>query len=93
MHLCLTVECISSGLHLSIFYLGLNPPPPPLHAHRKKSHPLHAKTQEYCVVRAVSPRTSSQEKPSPDVLSAHLVCLLFDDNFMVVLPPNVSHSI
>ena len=28
MHLCLTVECITSGLHLSVFELG-HPPPPP----------------------------------------------------------------
>ena len=28
MHLCLTVECIASGLHLSVFELGLTPPPP-----------------------------------------------------------------
>ena len=28
MHLCLTVECITSGLHLSVFKLG-HPPPPP----------------------------------------------------------------
>ena len=25
MHLCLTVECITSGLHLSVFQLGLTP--------------------------------------------------------------------
>ena len=26
MHLCLTVECITSGLHLSVFQLGHTPP-------------------------------------------------------------------
>ena len=26
MHLCLTVECITSGLHLSVFSLGHTPP-------------------------------------------------------------------
>ena len=26
MHLCLTVECITSGLHLSVFQLGHIPP-------------------------------------------------------------------
>ena len=29
MHLCLTVECITSGLHLSVFLIRSNPPPPP----------------------------------------------------------------
>ena len=40
------------------------------HAHRKKKHPPHAKPQEYRVFRMTTTRTSSQEKPSPDVLSA-----------------------
>ena len=26
MHFCLPVECITSGLHLSVFLLGLPPP-------------------------------------------------------------------
>ena len=30
MHLCRTVECVTSGLHLSVFYLGHPPPSPPL---------------------------------------------------------------
>ena len=29
MHLCLTMECITSGLHLSVFLIR-SPPPPPL---------------------------------------------------------------
>ena len=36
MHLCLTVECITSGLHLSVLELG-HPPPPRsklTHSHR-----------------------------------------------------------
>ena len=28
MHLCLTVECITSGLHLSVFLIRSPPPPP-----------------------------------------------------------------
>ena len=40
------------------------------HAHRKKKHPPHAKSQDYRLFRTTSTRTSSQEKPSPDVLSA-----------------------
>ena len=28
MHLCLTVECITAGLYLSVFLLGHTPPPP-----------------------------------------------------------------
>ena len=27
MHLCLTVECITSGLHLSVFLIRSHPPP------------------------------------------------------------------
>ena len=30
MHLCLTVECITSGLHLSVFLIRSHPPPRPL---------------------------------------------------------------
>ena len=30
-HLCLTVECITSGLHLSVFLIRSHPPPPPVH--------------------------------------------------------------
>ena len=40
------------------------------HAHRKKKHPPHAKSQAYRVYRTTSTRTSSQEKPSHDVQSA-----------------------
>ena len=40
------------------------------HAHRKKKPPPHAKSQDYRVFSTTSTRTSSQEKPSPDVLSA-----------------------
>ena len=40
------------------------------HAHRKKKHPPHAKPQDYRVFRTTNARTSSQEKPSPDILSA-----------------------
>ena len=40
------------------------------HTHRKKKHPPHAKSQDYCVFRMTSTRTNSQEKPSPGVSSA-----------------------
>ena len=33
MHLCLTVECITSGLHFSVFQLGLTPPLLSMHRH------------------------------------------------------------
>ena len=40
------------------------------HVHRKKKHPPHAKSKECRVYSTRSTPTSSQEKPSPDVLSA-----------------------
>ena len=43
--------------------LGCSKPPPP------PPRP-YAKTQEYRVVRTASTQISSQEKPSPDILSA-----------------------
>ena len=63
MHLCLTVECITSGLHLSVFELGHHPPlsrpaPSPAPCNPPPSgcrHFLHKKTTPINEVACLGP--------------------------------------
>ena len=57
MHLCLTVECITSGLHLSVFLIRSHPPPP-RPRNRKSAEPCrstaHRRISVYWCLLSVS---------------------------------------
>ena len=61
MHLCFTVECISSGLHLSVFLIRSPPRPvgnPPTHPRVENSLPkrrLGTHTRKYQPVYSFKP--------------------------------------
>ena len=64
MHICLTVECITSGLHLSVFQCGApfapSPPPwgPPAPKHRhehKHSHKVADHHDHFAPLRVAGP--------------------------------------
>ena len=80
MHLCLTVECITSGLHLSVVELGQPPPPTPLQsvAHR---HEALTPTSTVFVRSETAPRIPLHGPLLRDDRGLHLCGPLFGEPF------------